>query len=181
MNIKSERFDWRNRAEIESRIQDTPQPDEEKIIKYLKSGNEIAQIYAPVTDVFSLKIWGEGSGVYTDGEWEWNDPLTYYVKKYHYKISDEFVEHMKKNNWKVRRMTKGEVREYCEKKYKSFDDERAIALLESGLQSVNEGLSFKVYNLEYMRNMTYRTNTKYHRNDLCVIDGIKLKPFDNDI
>jgi hypothetical protein len=38
--------------------------------------------------------------VFTDGEWAWTADEIYYLEKYHIEVPDEFVQHMKANNWK---------------------------------------------------------------------------------
>ncbi len=36
-----------------------------------------------------------------DGIWAWYADLVYYVEKYHVRLPNEFMEHMKMNNWMV--------------------------------------------------------------------------------
>lgn len=36
-----------------------------------------------------------------DGTWAWYGDLAYYVEKYHVRLPNEFIEHMKMNNWMV--------------------------------------------------------------------------------
>jgi len=100
MKIKEEWFDWNDKFHVESKIQDKPQQDESKIIKYLKSGIPTATSMSIITDLFDDKK-RVSTTAYTDTEWHWHDTLIYYVENYHYKISDDFIEHMRLNNWKV--------------------------------------------------------------------------------
>lgn len=110
--MNSEELDCNDRNYIESRIRSKPQPDEDKILKYLGSGNRFAEAGAYVTDVFSREKNWEGIYTYTDGEWLWDNTLTYYVENYHFQISNEFVAHMKKNNWKVPKLTEEELEKH---------------------------------------------------------------------
>lgn len=109
---KFEDFDWNDKACIASRIQGEPRPDEDKILQYLKSGNLVAVYMTVIYDCFNPEIKTPIKVLkYTDLEWDWDTPLIYYVEKYHYKISDEFYNHMKAKDWKVHQFTKKEISE----------------------------------------------------------------------
>ena len=179
--MSKEWFNWNDRDYIKSRIRNRPQPNEGKILDYLKSDNVVSIAPAIVKDVFSPEKGISGVRTYTDGEWDWDTVLAYYVEKYHFQISDEFAAHMRKNNWEVRKMTREEIHEHWEKGLKPFEDRRAAELLESGLRSISEGLSFKVYNLKYLIGMCYKIDIEHYWNNDCIIDGIQLDPFGKDI
>jgi len=100
MQIKREWFDWNDKTFIKSKIQDKPQENEDKILQYLKSGNPTAASMSIIVDLFDDET-RIATTAYTDTEWHWHDTLIYYIENYHYQISDEFLQHMKKNNWKV--------------------------------------------------------------------------------
>ena len=108
---------------IKDKILSKPQKNEDKILSYLKSGHFVWLIRALAFDWFLPENLDFLSGespykpvrsvrvhIYTDGEWNWDTVLTYYVENYHYKVSDEFVEHMKKNNWQVPQLTKKQIK-----------------------------------------------------------------------
>ena len=88
------------KTHIESRIQKNPQQDQDKIVAYLNSGVDTMSFKGIVEDCF------DGSEIFgpcfcTDTVWHWDNVLTHYVEKYNYKISNEFYNHMKQNNWKI--------------------------------------------------------------------------------
>lgn len=80
----------------------TPHEAEAKIIQYLESGIGWIACAGPTIDVLD-----ESSPliacphVMTDGTWAWYGDLAYYVEKYHVQLPNEFIEHMKMNNWMV--------------------------------------------------------------------------------
>ena len=115
MDIKIEWFDWNDKVFIEGKIQDKPQRDEDKILKYLKSGNPIAACASAIFDLFKPEIRIQTNS-YTDTVWDWHDTLIYYVENYHYKVSEEFVNHMRQNNWQVRQLTKDQIFEFCKQR-----------------------------------------------------------------
>ena len=84
---------------------ENPQKNEDKILQYLKSAPlaEMVILSYPydffTKELLDLKL----TNYYSDGVWLWPGLLYYYVEKYHYKVDDEFVEHMKKNNWKIQK------------------------------------------------------------------------------
>jgi len=114
MEFKSEWFDWNDKNFIESKIQDKPQQEENKILKYLKSGNPFMACASVIRDCFKPEVHIQTTA-YTDTEWEWHDSLIYYVENYHYKISDEFLNHMKACNWRVSKLTEEEILMLCNK------------------------------------------------------------------
>lgn len=73
-----------------------------EIIKYLEDG--VMLIVSPgfVSDVLNESKGVVGSySIRTDGVWAWPEVLSYYVKEYQVNLSEEFIEHMKQNKWKV--------------------------------------------------------------------------------
>ena len=91
-------FDWDDKEYISHRIQKSEQENEQDILKYLKSVTSHAATASAIRDVFNIDT-RITTNSYTDGVWEWNDALIYYIENYHYRISDEFLQHMKNNNW----------------------------------------------------------------------------------
>lgn len=94
-----------------------PHPDEEKIIGYLESGSVYGAMPGVEEDVLAhpLQIIGP-THIQTDGVWAWPQTLTYYVRRYHIALPEEFVAHMGLSNWKCstnvdasRLMLEGEV------------------------------------------------------------------------
>jgi hypothetical protein len=74
--------------------------NEKSIINYINSGKVFIVSPGVVYDVFDQsKIIDGGPYLLTDGEFVWLKELVYYIKEYHIKLPDEFVIHMKNNNW----------------------------------------------------------------------------------
>ena len=74
----------------------------EKICAYLDSGIPVVVCAGVVTDILHPERGPAGSPTsMTDGRWMWPGDLSYYVRNYKLKISDEFIETMEQNNWRV--------------------------------------------------------------------------------
>ena len=74
----------------------------ENICNYLDSGVALIVVPGISEDVINPEKGNAGVlSEYTDGTWLWRGDLSYYVKNYNLKLPDEFIETMKKNNWKV--------------------------------------------------------------------------------
>jgi len=84
---------------IRKRTASDPQPEEERIIRFLQAGIDIA-----ASACFRDLIKGsdvEAVVFMTDGEWVWTNALLYYVRNYHWRVEPEFVEHMRARQWHV--------------------------------------------------------------------------------
>ena len=80
----------------------TPHEAEAKIIQYLESGVLWIARMGLTRDVLDESSeFVTSSHVLTDGTWVWYEDLAYYVEKYHVQLPNEFIEHMKMNNWTV--------------------------------------------------------------------------------
>lgn len=79
-----------------------PLQNENEILGYLQGGKVVRFDLEVGYDVLSkdrelLPV----STIYrTDGYFVWEDALAYYISKYHVPIPDEFVFHMRRNDWK---------------------------------------------------------------------------------
>jgi hypothetical protein len=80
----------------------SPHPDEPHILNYLDQGVCAAGCGGVVPDALdpSLPV-RLGLDILTDGVWEWPQYLSYYIKRYHISLPDEFIEHMRINDWIV--------------------------------------------------------------------------------
>jgi hypothetical protein len=95
---------------IRKRTNKTPQDDEEKILKYLDSGIQgLYSMLNPFDLIAKKKLDYSVREMLTDGVWLWPRLLTYYVREYHYRIDIEFLEHMKKNNWEIPKLSEDEI------------------------------------------------------------------------
>ena len=96
---------------IRKRLCELPQEDEEKILMYLKSAPATSMVLSEPYDFFTNEgINYELTCMHTDGTYCWPGLLFYYVEKYHYQVDVEFVEHMRKNNWKVLKLSVEELK-----------------------------------------------------------------------
>ncbi len=90
---------------IKDFVSKTKHPDEKNIIKYLNSIKQGSIVLCgPVKDEiksFHKPIIG-GLSIYSDGHYQWRSDLSYYVKNYHIKLPETFIEHMKKHNWEAK-------------------------------------------------------------------------------
>ena len=77
-------------------IQDTPHEWENEIVDYLSTQEPFIVSLGISYDVFYPdKIIG-APNIFTDGVWYWSEDLPYYIKNYHVKLPDEFIEYVKK-------------------------------------------------------------------------------------
>ena len=81
------------------------QEDDDNILKicnYLEHGIVIIHSSEVLNDVidYSKGIAGTATAL-TDGVWLWPGDLSYYVRNYKLKLSDEFIKTMVQNEWKV--------------------------------------------------------------------------------
>lgn len=87
-------------AELESLRSNSPQENEAMILKYLQSGTQVVAVAGLATDLLSLggDIIGPPNE-FSDGVWSWTSDVIYYVERYHIRLADDFIAHMKRNNW----------------------------------------------------------------------------------
>jgi hypothetical protein len=87
---------------LQESVSETPHPDEEKIVHYLKSGACLAGCGGVEKDILNPATGPYLSlDILTDGVWEWPAYLPYYVNNYHLRLPEAFVARMRANNWTV--------------------------------------------------------------------------------
>jgi hypothetical protein len=92
----------KNGPSINDYFSDKNSDDEENIINYIKSGKVFIVSPGIVYDIFDKsKLIEGGPYILTDGEYVWFHELAYYIEQYHIKLPEEFIMHMKSNNWEV--------------------------------------------------------------------------------
>ncbi|HEY1785123.1 MAG TPA: hypothetical protein VGG30_06210 [Pirellulales bacterium] len=87
--------------EMMRHLNERAQPDEEKIVAYLRAG--LIYIASPgiVKDVVSNGVEPIGThSIVTDGTWAWPSDLAYYVDKYHVSLPDDFVQHLRSRQFR---------------------------------------------------------------------------------
>ncbi|MFJ7331746.1 hypothetical protein ACIQU3_00640 [Streptomyces sp. NPDC101110] len=82
---------------IRDAIRPSGEPDENRILEYLRNGTGIWSEMSAGPDVLDPDgpdLPGIGS-MYTDGTWLWREDLRHYVATYHVALPDEFVKHIR--------------------------------------------------------------------------------------
>ncbi|MEW2295410.1 hypothetical protein ABZ719_22350 [Streptomyces sp. NPDC006743] len=83
-------------------VQDSGPWDEDRILAYLGSALEIYTTMGAERDVLTGEEWIVGSGsLMTDGTWLWPVDLTHYVRRHHAALPQEFLDHIRANNYTV--------------------------------------------------------------------------------
>ncbi|PSJ25448.1 hypothetical protein B7P34_28200 [Streptosporangium nondiastaticum] len=87
---------------IRDAVTDTPSPDEQEIVAYLRGGHVLFASMGVVDDVLGSgeTIVGGGS-LFTDGGWVWRGDLSFYVTTYHLALPDEFVSRVRAAGFQV--------------------------------------------------------------------------------
>lgn len=92
----------KNATSIKEIIGQNTLDKEPEIINYLNNGKVFCIAPGGVCDVLDeSKGVIESLEILTDGEWIWPSDLSYYLQNYHIKLDEPFIEHIKKNNWKI--------------------------------------------------------------------------------
>jgi hypothetical protein len=85
-------------SRLRSLARDTPQEDEEKMLRYMQ-----APLNLTASELFLDHLdghkWVTSYAVYSDGVWAWSNALEYHVRRYHFRVPKEFVDHMCSRNW----------------------------------------------------------------------------------
>jgi hypothetical protein len=82
--------------EIRDCVRDRPQADEASIATYLRNGVLLICCPGVVGDILDSNAGPIGSpDILTDGVWAWPGDLCYYLQKYHVRLPDEFVAHLR--------------------------------------------------------------------------------------
>jgi len=83
-------------------IQENASNNEERIVDYLNKGIVVTACGGVVRDVINPINGIAGCpDLKTDGVWVWPGDLEYYVKKYHIKLKEEFINTMIRNSWVI--------------------------------------------------------------------------------
>jgi hypothetical protein len=89
-------------SHIKDAIRTEPHPHEQQILDYLGDGVCAAACGGVMPDPVDPNLPEMlGLDIKSDGVWEWPQYLPYFVRTYHLTLLDEFVEHMKANDWRV--------------------------------------------------------------------------------
>src|SRR5262245_32748337 len=73
--------------------------DEDRIINYLTTAIVLSIVLGISRDYFDLSTIIGAPRNMTDGVYLWPSDLTHYIKNYHCRIPDDFVDHMRSRGW----------------------------------------------------------------------------------
>ena len=86
--------------------------DEDKIVRYLQASPTFAASGPMVDDVLDPSSKAVAPlETATDGQWMWPRDLAYYVEKHHVELPEEFVNHMREQDWRPPELTKAHLAE----------------------------------------------------------------------
>lgn len=100
-------FGFLNKLPLQAAVQllengrsEKPQPDEDQILNYLQNGTQVVAVAGIVRDLLSKNCEVVGPPhEYSDGVWSWTSDMIHYVRRYHFRVPDAFVSHMRASNW----------------------------------------------------------------------------------
>jgi hypothetical protein len=75
----------------------SPQPDEDLILAYLRAGHCASASGGIMSDAFDPTTRFASPALFTDGVWTWPSTLIYYVERYHCRLPEAFVAHVRRN------------------------------------------------------------------------------------
>ncbi|MFE4649771.1 hypothetical protein [Streptomyces sp. NPDC056707] len=108
---------------LRAAVRDHADPDELRLVEYLRSGTILAATASPVHDILSPgRELIDGLHLLTDGQWFWYSDLAHYVEQYHVALDERFVQHAQGRNWAAPPLTHAELRQIEET---LFDDDSA--------------------------------------------------------
>jgi hypothetical protein len=83
-------------------VAESPLPDADQVVSYLKGGHVLIDFMDISDDVFdrSRQIMG-GPSTVTDGDWIWRDDLAYYVARHNVIVPAEFLELIRQRQYVV--------------------------------------------------------------------------------
>lgn len=88
---------------IKDAVRPSGEPDEPRILEYLRGGTGIWSETSAGPDVLDPEapdLTGIGS-LFTDGTWIWREDLPHYVAKYHVLLPGDFIEHIRALDYKA--------------------------------------------------------------------------------
>lgn len=84
-------FDEEAAVSLLEYISDTPIEDKDKIIQYMKNGEDAGVCCSSVFDFVQNKLVPRTIHRYTDGEYIWDDREIYHFEKYNITLDEAFV------------------------------------------------------------------------------------------
>jgi hypothetical protein len=75
-------------------LSETPMVDKEKILLYLKNGQDFGVRCSSIYDYVKNEPTFKDINLYTDGIYHWDDEKIYHFEKYNMKLEDDFIKHV---------------------------------------------------------------------------------------
>jgi hypothetical protein len=97
--IELQAFDLADAISIHDAICESPHEKEKEIFEYLEKGERFLSMMGAFHDVIDGKSFSGYDSYSTDGIWNWRSDLPYYIRKYHVRLSDEFMIYLQGKNW----------------------------------------------------------------------------------
>ncbi len=85
---------------IKTLISDRPMEHKKELVEYLKNGRIVTAIAGRARDVLTGEFIPTEWLTMTDGKYEWQTNIVYYVEKYNLKLPDDFIQHVLSQNKK---------------------------------------------------------------------------------
>jgi hypothetical protein len=90
------------RGSIHDAVSSTPQPFEREIAEYLDAGHFIIDYMEDGYDVIEGKtLLIARAAIKSDNTWVWRNDLAFYVRKYHLRLPEEFVQHARSKDFSM--------------------------------------------------------------------------------
>lgn len=87
---------------LKEAIRGAGDPDEPKVVSYLRAGHVLMASPGIVRDVLDPRGGIIGAlGILTDGTYAWPSDLVHYVERYHARLPDELIAHMASLGWRM--------------------------------------------------------------------------------
>ena len=83
-------YDMSEAEHIRKHMQSEPYPGQVRVAKYLEKGSVELAASSCGYDVFTGEIIAPTRMILTDGEYSWENTLSYYVRKYNVRLPREF-------------------------------------------------------------------------------------------
>lgn len=88
------------------------EPDEERLVAYLRAGYPLVDVMEAVPDVFTGEHFTDGMGgssLLSDGTWLWRQDLAHYVETYHVELPDAFLEFVRRGGFSIPQLSGPEL------------------------------------------------------------------------
>ena len=75
-------------------VTDTPIPNKEKVLSYMRNAEELAAATGIAKDAFTGEIIPEEWLAWGDGRYSWDTRILYHFEKYNLRLPDDFIDYI---------------------------------------------------------------------------------------